>query len=307
MNNSLRNYRLGYGYMALCCLANAISFVFIAHLNKSHDEMMSIFLTFGYAIIIFNLISFKKIRSLYRSVFRNSKVVFNMNFVTLVNWFSTFMSLNYFDPATTLCVILGVLSVTIFFISISLHKLRENKHLGLGVLLVLVSMGLIINQYLSNASQLYVQNVALGSFWCVLSGVTGAFIGMSSETMGKAGFSIIQILATRFYLLTIVSGIVFFFIVRHAPIIIDWKYYFISSLAIVFFPLLMYQSAIRELGTLLVSLVEPFSPVLTYILQISIGDYRFNFLTITLLILASAAVVWLLRIEQNVAREKILY
>lgn len=304
MKEKFINFRLGYNYMILCCLANAISFVFISHLNKSHNEMVSIFVTFGYAIIIFNLINFKKIRSLYSSAIQNVKMVFGMNFLTLVNWFSTFMSLNYLDPATALCINLGVLSVTILFISTPLDKLKANKHIGFSVLFVLISMGLIIKQHFIGTARLQIENVALGTFWCVLGGITGAFIGMSSEAMGKAGFSITQILATRFYLLTFFSGIALVFISRHIPILIDWKYYLISSLVIVFFPLLMYQAAIRELGTLIVSLVEPFSPVLTYILQVLMGDYRFNFLTIILLTLASTAIVWFLKIEQNVTKEK---
>lgn len=304
MDKKIMGSRLGYGYIILCCVANAISFVFISHLNKSHDEMVSIFVTFGYAIVIFNLINVKRIGGLYRCVFKNARVVFNMNFFTLCNWLSTFMSLHYLDPATALCINLGVLSVTIFCISTPLHKLRANKHLGFSVLLVLLSMGLIIEQRVVGSSHLDVKNIALGSFCCTFGGITGAFIGMSSEAMGKAGFSITQILATRFYLLTFVSGVALIFIAQHAALVIDWKYYFISSLVIVFFPLLMYQGAIRELGTLIVSLVEPFSPVLTYILQVSIGDYRFNFVTITLLMLASAAIVWFLRIEQNIAQEK---
>lgn len=269
--------------------------------------MLSILMTFGYAILIFNLINIKKFREIYTSVLHNKKVLLQMNIVTLFNWLSTFMSLHYLDPATALCLNLGILSVTIFFISTPLHKLKANKHLGLSVLFVLFSMGLIIKQHLASASgDLHLRNIILGIAWCALGGFTGAFIGMSSEAMGRAGFSVTQILATRFYLLTLVSGVALLLTHHHAPIVIDWKYYFLSSLIIVFFPLLMYQTAIRELGTLLVSLLEPFSPVFTYILQVEVGDYRFNLLTISLLILASAAVVWFVRIEQNIRRAKYL-
>lgn len=299
-----KNFYLGYGYILFCCFANAISFVFISRLNKTHNEMLSIFMTFGYAIIIFNVINFKNIRKIYTSVFQNKKILLRMNIVTLFNWLSTFMSLRYLDPATALCLNLGILSVTIFFISTSLQKFKENKHLGLSVLLVLFTLGLIIRQHivLSSGDE-HLHNLLLGFAWCALGGVTGAFIGMCSEAMGKVGFSVTQILATRFYLLTIVGGVAFLF-VHQAPIVIDWKYYFLSSLVIVFFPLLMYQAAIRELGTLLVSLLEPFSPVLTYILQVLVGDNRFDIPMVGLLSFSCLAIVWFVRIEQNIQRKK---
>lgn len=299
-----KNFYLGYTYVLLCCFANAISFVFISHLNKTHNAMLSIFMTFDYAIVIFNLINFKNIKKIYTAVVQNKKILLRMNVVTLFNWLSTFMSLRYLDPATALCLNLGILSITIFFISTSVQKFKENKHLGLSVLLVLFTLALIIHKNIaSSTDEMHLHNLLLGFAWCALGGVTGAFIGMSSEAMGKVGFSVTQILATRFYLLTAVVGVALLF-THHAPIVVDWKYYFLSSLMIVFFPLLMYQTAIRELGTLLVSLLEPFSPVLTYILQVLVGDYRFNIPMISLLLLSCLAIVWFVRIEQNIQRKK---
>ena len=302
--NKEKNFNLGYACIFLCCCATAVSLVFISHMNKTHNTMLSIFMTFSYATLIFNLINFKKIRHIYSLVLQNKKILLRMNIVTLFNWLGTFMALRYLDPATALCVILGILSVTIFLISTPLHKFKSNKHLCFSVLLVLFSMGLVIKQNIAlNPGEAHLYNLMHGLAWCALDGVTGAFIGMSSEAMGKAGFSVTQILATRFYLLTLVGGVVFLFM-NHGPIVIDWKYYLLSSLLIVFFPLLMYQTAIRELGTLLVSLLEPFSPVLAYILQVVIGDYRFNVIMISLLLLSCLAIVWFVRIEQAIQRKK---
>ena len=302
--NKAKNFNLCYACIFLCCFATAISLVFISHMNKTHNIMLSIFMTFAYATLIFNVINFKNLRYIYTLVFKNKKVLLKMNLVTLFNWLSTFMALRYLDPATALCLILGILSVTIFLISTPFHKFKSNKHLCFSVLLVLFSMALVVRQNISlNPGEDNLHNIMLGLAWCILGGVMGAFIGMSSEAMGKVGFSVTQILATRFYLLTFVGGVVFLFM-NHGPIVIDWNYYLLSSLLIVFFPLLMYQTAIRELGTLLVSLLEPFSPVLAYILQVMIGDYRFNIIMVSLLLLSCLAIVWFVRIEQAIQRKK---
>jgi drug/metabolite transporter (DMT)-like permease len=295
---------LGYVSILLCCLSTAISFVFIAHLNKTHNQMLSIAITFSYAAILFNLLNFKKIGSLYSSVAANLKLIFKMNIVTLFNWVSSFMSLNYIDPATAICINLSVLTVTLFFIFTPLGKIKENKHLVYSVLLILVSMALIIKQHVDTALLSNSRMIILGVVWSVFGGLSGAFIGLSSEGMGKANFSVTQILATRFYLLIIVSGIAFFFVPDSVPVVIDWKYYLLSSLVIVIFPLVMYQTAIMALGALIVSLLEPFTPVITYLLQIAVGDYKFNLLTVILLVVSSSAVIWFVRIEQNLARAK---
>ncbi|MCX7123628.1 MAG: hypothetical protein NTV32_08215, partial [Gammaproteobacteria bacterium] len=293
--------KAGYICILLTSFANAVSFVFISHLTRNTNAFLSIFMTFSYALIIFNAIQFKKLSKLYSAVFSNKKVLLQMNVATLVNWFSTFMALRYLDPATTLCITLGVLSITIFFISTPLNQFKANKHLGISVLLVLLSLGLIVRQYIQNfplAS--HSSHLGLGLFWCIIDGISGACIGLASEAMGKAKFTVTGILATRFYLLVFVSAIALIFF--HPVAIlqeIDWKYYLLSSVVIVFIPLLMYQIAIRELGTMIVSLLEPFSPVLTYILQISMGYGRFNLLTLIFLALASAAVVWFVRIEHK--------
>ena len=294
--------KAGYICILLTCFANAVSFVFISHLTRNTNAFLSIFMTFSYALIIFNAIQFKKLAKLYSAVFANKKVLLQMNVATLVNWFSTFMALRYLDPATTLCITLGVLSITIFLISTPLNQFKANKHLGISVLLVLLSLGLIIRQYLQNFPiSNHSSHLGLGLFWCIIDGISGACIGLASEAMGKAKFTVTGILATRFYLLIIVSGVALLFF--HPATLtlqgIDWKYYLLSSVVIVFIPLLMYQIAIRELGTMIVSLLEPFSPVLTYILQISIGYGRFNPLTLTFLALACAAVVWFVRVEHQ--------
>src|SRR3990167_10375673 len=198
--NRTKNFNFGYASIFLCCCATAVSLVFISHMNKTHNTMLSIFMTFAYATLIFNVINFKNLRYIYTLVFLNKKVLLQMNLVTLFNWLSTFMALRYLDPATALCLILGILSVTIFLISTPFHKFKLNKHLCFSVLFVLFSMVLVIRQNIAlNPGEAHLHNLMHGLAWCALDGVTGAFIGMSSEAMGKAGFSVTQILATRFY------------------------------------------------------------------------------------------------------------
>lgn len=296
--------QFGYIFIALCCISNAISFVFIAHINKSYDEMLSIVMVFSYATLLFNLFNFKCLGSLYRNLSKNYMAALLMNVATLFNWVGSFLSLSYIDPATAICINLSTVAITTFFIWIPFNKIQQNKHLLLAILLIIGSMILIINQHASTVMHSNLKAIALGVGYSVASGIAGGFVGIYSEKLSKSGFSVSQILATRFYLLIIVCGIILAFTAAHEVIAIDWKFYFLSSIIIVFFPLVMYQAAIKALGSLIVSIVEPFTPVITYFIQISVGGYQLNWLTVLLLLIASGSVIWLIRLEQNLAAQR---
>lgn len=295
---------VGYFSIFMCCLATAISFVFIGYLNKTHNPMLSIAVTFGYAILLFNLLNFKKFFQLYTLVVHNFRLLVRMNFLTFLNWLSSFMTLNYLDPATALCIILSIVTITLFFMYTPFNQIKNNKHLVYSILLILMSMSLIIKNHIDIVSLKNMKVNMFGLLWCFVGGVSGAFIGTHSEKMGNAGFSVTQILATRFYLLTIMGLVGFYLIPHHMPVIIEWKYYLISSFIIVIFPLLMYQTAIAALGSLIVSLLEPFTPVFTYFLQITVADYKFNWITVSLLLFSSVAIISFVKIEQGLVMQR---
>lgn len=304
MNNRITNSSVGYLYIFLCCVTNAVSFVFIAHLARHHNEMLSIALIFGYATILFTLFNYNKLNQLFKLVTNNKRVLLNLNISTLFTWFGSFLALKYLDPATALCIGLGLIAITNFLILTPINKFRENKHLLLCILFILLSMLLVIFQHANTLLHANMKNLYMGLAWITLAGISGGFIGVNSEKMVKVGFSATQVLATRFYLLTILGALLWVFTKHGVPVVIDWKYYFISSLIIVFFPLFMYHIAIKALGSILISFAEPITPVFAYFLQVIVGGYKFNLLTIILLSLACVSIVYLLRIEQKISINK---
>lgn len=298
MFNQKSNPTLGYIFILLTCVTNAVSFVFIANLNQTHNELLSLAATFGYATIVFNLINFRHIRPLYRLVANNFALFVKMNLVTYLSWLAAFYALNYLDPATVVCLCFGLIAVANFFIITPINRFKESQHLILCALFILLSMGLLISQYLTGSIH-SVRETLLGVAWCMVSGFFGGFIGIYSVQMGNVGFTITQILATRFQILVIASLAAFLFTTQHTSIIIDWKYYFLASFLVVFLPLLTYQAAIKALGALLVSFLEPFTPIITYFLQIAVANYQFNPMRFCLLILTCIAIIWFVRIEHK--------
>jgi drug/metabolite transporter (DMT)-like permease len=200
-----------------------------------------------------------------------------MNIATLFNWLGSFLSLNYIDPATALCINLAMGPITTFFVLTPFKKIKENKNILFAILSVIVGMLLIIRQQWSATVYQSTQHIYLGIICSVLGGIAGGFVGICSEKISKAGFSVRQILATRFYLLILVCAITLFFTVKNNLFAeIDWKFYLFSSLLIVMLPLVMYQQAIKALGSLMVSLFIPFAPIYAYFIQIMVGGYQLN-------------------------------
>lgn len=296
---------IGYLYLLICCAASAYSFVFIADLNTTHNTMLSLILTFGYATILFTLFNIKKLPELWRLVIVNFKALFFLNLATLFSWLGTFVALKYIAPSTSIAIGFGLIAVTNFLIYTPFKQFKSNSHLVLCVSLILLSMVLIAWQYIHSATHLSNHDLFWGLFWSVLAGVIGGFVGINSEKLSHAGFSATQVLATRFYLIIIVAAGGFWLFPSSMPTHIDWHYYLLATLIVVIVPLFMYHIAIKELGSLLVSFVEPFTPVITFLLQITLLHYRFNLVSLLLLCLSSLTVMWLVSIEHRLAKQKV--
>jgi len=218
------NSTLGYLALSIGGLASAFSFIFIAHLNTINNEMLSMAMTFGCATLLFTVFNWKNLPRLYRLIINNFKPLLYLNIATLFSWFGTFIALKYIDPATKICIGFGLIAVTNFFIATSVRKIKKNKHLLFSIAFILFSMGLIINQHIHTNHTSSLAMIAVGLMWAIAGGVGGGFIGINSERIGKAGFTITHILATRFYLLVIVSAMIFLFTPHHSPITIHWSY-----------------------------------------------------------------------------------
>ncbi|PHQ80929.1 MAG: hypothetical protein COB66_03555 [Coxiella sp. (in: Bacteria)] len=298
------NSKLGAVYITLCCLSSAASFVFIAHLNRHHDAMLSMAVTFGYATILFSLFNIKKLPVMFRIMRQNLKPMIYLNTATLFSWFGTFMALQYIPPATKISIGFGLIAITNFFIAIPLNKLKHHKHLIFCVLFIVLNMALVVFQFSYTAHHVTTRDIVIGVAWSVVGGVIGGFIAINATKLHDVGYTSTQILATRFYLLVIVSLIVLFCYGHATPIHIAWKYYLLSTLLIVILPLLMYHLSIESLGALVTSLVEPFTPVITYFLQIFFLGYRFNIVTLFLLSIASVGIIVLARVEHNATSKK---
>jgi drug/metabolite transporter (DMT)-like permease len=305
MSEKSSHASFGYAAILTCCVASAVSNVFIFNMNKSHNVMLSIAMIFAYATIIFTLLNIRNLPSFYRRYVNNLGTLFKMNVVTVFNWMGTFMALQYIDPASVACISLGLTAVANFVILTPLSRYKHQLHLLLCMVCILVSMALIVVQHTLAASEHLGPHVWRGIIWAVVGGLVGGYIGVFSEKLGQAEFSVTQILATRFQLLVLVGIVGLLTTHQQVAIHIDWRFYLLSSLIVVFLPLFMYQTAIKLLGSIQTALLEPFAPVITYFLQVIVfGQFIFNALSLILLVLLSGLIIWFVSIEQRLVRKR---
>ena len=294
-----KNHNLGYIYITLCVLINSYAFVFISHMVRNHNEFLSLAMVFGYATILFTLVNIKKLPLLWGRVKNNFKALSLLNLVSFLSWLGAFISLKYIDPATKLALGFGIIAITNFFIKTPISEWFANKRLITCLLLVFISMVLIVTQYAAINVHLHPHTIYLGLGWAIFAGITGGFIGVYSEKVGHAGFTPTQILATRFYMLVLASIIILVFTKPALPAHLDWHYYLLGSVIIVLLPLLLYQTTIQHLGSVITALFESFTPVVTYFMQIAVSHYRFHLTTFLLLLFANLMILWLVRVESK--------
>ncbi len=268
---------IGYLYIAFYCVFNALSFVFISILGNAHGQAQSIIYIFSLGILLFNLFCFKNLQLLYLKVGKKFRAVLGLNITTAISWLASFYALRFIDPANMLCIGMAVIPITTFFIVTPIKEYKANIATLLSILFVIFSMLLIIHE---NVQELTVPMMGSNIFWGILisvvGGIFGAAIGTYSEVLSKAKFQVKEILAVRFYLLVLTSILISIY---NKTFEFNWQtlqLFSVSAVIIVFLPLIIYQKAIQHLGSLTVSILISFTPILAYFMQLTLHKYRFS-------------------------------
>lgn len=268
---------IGYIYIAFYCVFNALSFVFISVLGNAHGQAQSITYIFSSGIFLFNLFCLKNLQSLYLKVGKNVRAVLGLNITTAVSWLASFYALRFIDPATMLCIGMAVIPITTFFIVTPFKAYKSNAATLLSIIFVIFSMLLIIHENVQGLIiPVVTSNIIWGILISVVGGIFGAAIGTYSEVLSKTNFTVKEILAVRFYLLVLVSILISIYT---KALEFNWKtlqLFSVSAVVIVFLPLVIYQKSIQHLGSLTVSILIPFTPVLAYFMQLSLHKYHYN-------------------------------
>lgn len=155
--------------------------------------------------------------------------------------------------------------------------LRGGTATILSIITVIFSMLIICYENLGNLNNINVGiSFLIGICISIWGGIFGAAIGTYSEKLYLNKFVVNEILAIRFYFL-IISGVLIAILGHDFEINIQTiKLFSFSAVFIVILPLVIYQKAIQHLGSLTVSMLIPFTPILAYFMQLGLHKYRFN-------------------------------
>ena len=280
----------GYIYIVFYCLFNAFSFVFISVVGNTHGQAQSIVYVFTLGLLLFNLLNISNLKILYTKTIEYFRPVIGLNVTTAISWAASFYALKFIDPATMLCIAMATIPITTFFIMTPLEAYKSSITTILSIGFVVISMLLIIHENINysgakNASFIF----SVGVLISIIGGVFGAAIGTYSEQLHKAKFNVKEILAIRFYFLILFGLIVAIATHRFQFNFQTLKLFSLSTVIIVILPLVIYQKAIQHLGSLTVSILIPFTPILAYFMQLVLHQYQFHIGTLMAILLCCVA------------------
>ena len=224
---------------------------------------LMIFLSTCYAIIFFHMVNYKSIFKMYAIILANKWLYILTCSLIMTFWIGSFLVPVYYTPTIQ---VLSFLSLQSFFGSFFLFKKVPNKYNLFRFLLITIALiGFYIICFNNYSLKLFI----LLLIWTVLNGTTGYIYVVSSWKLSKAGLSASEILATRFWLLLIVTGVTTLYTQSYHQItLISLRDTFFLSVISMIIPVYCSQKAINILAPELYGVFAGISPFITYLMSI---------------------------------------
>jgi hypothetical protein len=249
-------YLLGY------ILTLAAGSVGLHYTGPKLPGMFIVFLSTTYALVFFNVISIRTLRSFYGRAWQHKSLFLALNVTVLIMWLGAFLIPIYFQSSIYLTSFMSI-TATLGTLSIC-QKTRDLAN-------ILKSIILVINLFLFYiASSRYFHNLNLVALIvCTLvTGIAGyCYIRVSAECNRK-GFGASEVLAIRFWLLWLIA---LGFVLR------DNQFVYVSPSAIyktisiatatIIVPIYLSQKAIQKLGADQSSILIGFTPFVAFLLE----------------------------------------
>lgn len=278
---------LGKIAMLVYVLSTALSLVVINSVETHIHPSIVAFYSFLICVLFFNLLNFNRNKYVYTAFLRCKVDFLILNGLTAVIWLGTFWGLEYVAPTIFVVLFMGVIPYSTMLISRDKKVFFNFRTVSL-LFGIAVTLAFIIyeNIHLVTLSV----NTYIGLFLAVVSGFFSAvYIVYSAHLQKKLALETKDFLCARFYMLillcffiAIYRGYDFQFDVLYS----NWYDFISVSIFTVIIPLYSLQKAILTIGPVKVSCLIPFTPIVTYVLQIFLG-VQFNATVFILLFIAT--------------------
>lgn len=301
MQDSWQNKAL-IGYISVLgyCIATALSFALVHHLNQQLPVYFNVFATFSITTLVAIIVSIRSMPAISRLAAGYWKQTCIINLVTAGIWIFGFLALNRLPAWLYAIAFIGLKPAATYVYALILgdsEQLPASKQekiiLFITVGLAILLMHIAIDRY----SQLTYRDLLIGGLYALAAISCGSIYMTISEQYQKVThMPPMHILAIRFY-----GTIVF------CAMIVSWQHqWFIPhywvclkliSLALLtsLIPLLFLQMSIQNLGAITSAYFFPLILMLAYMLDVNLGYLTWNWLhfgLVTLLTLLLGYLIW---------------
>lgn len=274
---------LTYTYTFFFIILTAYSAV-LRHVVGQHiPGMLIIFLSTLFAIIFFHCLIAGKIKPTYSKLLTTKKLYLNTLIFVLLMWVGAFLIPIYYSPVIQVFSALAIASTW------GALLLKKNVKTIWHLLSSLVMLMVLIAFY-----SLYFTHYSLGKFlilivWTLLTGSAGYFYFASSYKLYQKGFSALEILATRFWLL---FAFALFFVIKD-KLYLQINGYTLGETLLVSFasliiPIYCSQKSIEKIGPELHAVLIGLTPLMTFILENPFVSHSVNGIGYLSIVLAFA-------------------
>lgn len=244
---------LYYRYALMYSLCVALVSIYRQYLMKDIPPIFILCVSSAISMVYFHLINFSEIQTMYQKILREKKLFFILNVVVAMIWICAFYSI-FFSSATlyTYEYFLFGACMSLFFTK---YKLKSLLFLGAHVFLIIIPCFLFPND---------MKGIILG----MIAGCLGYIYNhLSSEIYRKLSLTSTQILASRFWLLFVVS----LFWVNNLPAFTISQFQLWNVLGMAFlsfiFQIWLNQQSIFTVGSKKTSYICGLVPMITYLCQ----------------------------------------
>lgn len=269
-------FSVGHFSMLIYILLTAMSPIFIHQANQQVEPIIAAFYTFLFCLLIYNLFNIKtSIR--IKTILEDFWVVVMLNITTMLCWVLSFISLKYIPPDLYLFIYLCAMPIT----GAILYKRKILQALSL-------LAGLIFF-----ARTFHVTHLALGFLLAFVGGSCGTIYSIVSKKIAHR-FSVTAVLALRFYLTVLVTGLAGFYLgYLHWMNLSYYTQFGLLSLFAVVIPLLLFQVGLKTLPLSKTLAFLPFAPLCCYVINHFILQHaEINFLQLCSVAVLSLAMIF---------------
>ena len=276
--------RSGYIDALIYVLLSSVAFVFLNNLIADVNPLMALLVMSSVALVVFNLLSFKRIKLTYTVCWQHKSISFWMSIGLALDWVCMVYASYVADPFIAMAALFISLAIIGF---IRLNFIQKSRKRLISLILLVVSLILLELFYVVPVGH----STSLGILLGVLAG--GAFylyILNSSKLASLGNLNSLQVLATRFWFLWGIALVMVPKLNLWANMLTHLGALILISFASLIVPIYFNQRAIQKLGAELTSVFIGLVPPVTFVCYV-IYSHEFHWLNAVVCLIITVALL----------------